>query len=284
MTSIALLAAGAAVAGVLGAWEALVALERTAPRTLMVRWWEPLRRVLQEGRDPTDLERRRLATVTAAVLLASGWLSAGPVGGLAAGLAGPGVALVGLRARRRHYAAQLSAGAAEAARALADVVAAGHSARGAIVVAAPGLSGATGRELRAAAGLLALGEPTEVVLERLRRRADCAAWDALVAAILLQRDAGGDLVSLLRRLSGSLEAAARLDADARTATAQARFTAWLVAGLPLAAAVLGELASPGLIASLLSDPLSRMLTITAFALQLIAIVCIRRVARPRERA
>ena len=71
------------------------------------------------------------------------------------------------------------------------------------------------------------------------------AWDTLVAAILLQRDAGGDLAGLLRDLAASLEAAARVDADARAATAQARFTARLVLWLPAGAAVLAELARPG---------------------------------------
>ena len=283
MTISALLAAGAAMAGVIGAWEALVALERVAPLQLAARWWEPLRRARHEGRDPTHVERRRLTAVAAGALLAAGWLLAGPLAGIAAGLSGPGLALVALRAHRRRYSDELGAGAAEAARALADAVAAGHSARGAISAAAPGLGSATGRELRAAAGLLALGETTEVALERLRRRANCAAWDALTAAILLQRDAGGDLVALLRRLAVSLEAAERLDADARTATAQARFTAWLVAGLPLGAAALGELASPGLISGLLADGFARMLTISAFALQLTAILCVRRVARIPER-
>lgn len=284
MATSALLAAGAAAAGVLGAWEALAAFERAAPLEVAARWWEPLHRARVEGRDPTLAERRRLVAVAAAALTAAGWLLAGPVAGVGAGLAGPGLAVVVLRGRRRRYADELGAGAAEAARALADAVSAGHSARGAVTAAAPGLGGATGRELRAAAALLALGEPTEVALERLRHRARCAAWDALTAAILLQRDAGGDLVALLRRLASSLEAAERLDADARTATAQARFTAWLVAGLPLGAAVLGELASPGLIAGLLSDPLARSLTIAAFALQLVAVLCIRRVARVPERA
>ena len=78
------------------------------------------------------------------------------------------------------------------------------------------------------------------MLERLRRRASGPAWDTLVAGILLQRDAGGDLAALLRELAGSLEAAARVEADARAATAQARFTARLVLGLPVGAAAAGR--------------------------------------------
>ena len=150
-------------------------------------------------------------------------------------------------------------------------------------MAAPGLGGATGRELRLVAAALALGQPTEVALESLRRRARCSAWDALVAAILLQRDAGGDLVALLRRLAGSLEAAERLDAEARSATAQARFTAWLVAGLPFAAGGFGELASPGMLAGLLANPLSAWLTGGAVSLQVVAILSVRAIARTPRR-
>ena len=70
------------------------------------------------------------------------------------------------------------------------------------------------------------------MLERLRARAASPAWDTMVAGILLQRDAGGDLAALLRDLAASLEAAARAERDALAATAQARFTARLVARAP----------------------------------------------------
>ena len=59
---------------------------------------------------------------------------------------------------------------------------------------------------------LSLGEPTDVALERFRARAAAPAYDTLVAAVMLQRDAGGDLAGLLRDLAASLEAASRVDA------------------------------------------------------------------------
>ena len=76
----------------------------------------------------------------------------------------------------------------------------------------------------------------------------------MVAGILLQRDAGGDLPALLRDLAAALEAAARQDRDAIAATAQARFTARIVLVLPVGAALLAELAQPGLLAGLLAQP------------------------------
>ena len=104
---------------------------------------------------------------------------------------------------------------------------AGHAVRGAIAAAgARGVPGAAGRELRAPPRALALGEPTEA-----RARAAAAArararpGTRSSPAILLQRDAGGDLPALLRDLAGALEAADARERDARAATAQARFTA-----------------------------------------------------------
>jgi tight adherence protein B len=273
------LAFAAGAAGLLGAWEALAAVEGSQVAAGLGRALEPLVRAGREGRAPTQSERRRLALLATAALAAGGWLLGGPAFGVLAAVAGPALALAAVKARRRRYAAELRAGAAGAARALADAVAAGHSIRGAIAAAAEGMTGAAGHELRAAGRAVALGDPTTDVLERLRRRAATPPWDAIVAGILLQRDAGGDLVGLLRDQAAALEAADRIERDARTATAQARFTARLVLLLPVGAAALAELASPGLIAGLLGNPLSVWLIGMAAALQATAILAVARLAR-----
>jgi len=278
MTFTPLLAAGAGVAGVLGAWELLAAAEVSAVGARLARVLEPLGRIRREGREPSRPERRRLGLLAAGCLLGAGWLLAGPLGGFAAAVTGPVLLLVVLRARAARYRDELASGAAVAARALADAVGAGHSVRGAVGEAAHGIAGAAGRELTLAARELALGAETATVLDRVRRRANSPAWDTIVTAILLQREAGGDLPALLRDLAAALEAADRADRDARTATAQARFTARLVLGLPLAAAALAELGSPGFLASLLADPLSASLTTLAVLLQLASLAAIHRIA------
>ena len=95
----------------------------------------------------------------------------------------------------------------------------------------------------------------------------------------MQRDAGGDLPALLRELAASQEAATRADDDARAATAQARFTARLVAGLPAVAIGLAELASPGFVGGLLGNPLSLTLVVLALVLQAVAFVAVRAISR-----
>jgi tight adherence protein B len=281
MTRSVVLSFGAGVAAVLGVWEALAAVERSRAVGALERALEPLLRAGHEGRAPTGPERRRLALLATGALAACGWLIGGvPLGALAAVL-GPALVVAAVRARRRRYARAVGKGAATAARALADAVAAGHSIRGAIGVAAGGLDGAAGHELRITARALALGEPTAGALEALRRRAADLGWDAIVAGILLQRDSGGDLVGLLRSQAAALDAADRIGRDARAATAQARFTARLVLVLPVGAAALAELASPGLIAGLLDHPLSVWLVLMALVLQVTAMLAVARLARVR---
>jgi tight adherence protein B len=275
------LAGFAGALAVAGTWEAVAAIEQASAARAIGRVLGPLRSAGADGREPSSAERRRLAVVGAATLLGAGWLIGGPVAGGALATAGPWVVRRRVLARRRRWRADVARAAPAAARALADALAGGSAVRGAVAVAARdgGVPGAGGAELRAAARALALGDRTDDVLERLRRRAADPAWDAIVAAVLLQRDAGGDLARLLRTIAGRLEEGARAEADARSATAQARFTAWLVTLLPAGAAVLAELGQPGYLGSLLRAPATASMLVGAAALEVVAIVAIRRIAR-----
>jgi tight adherence protein B len=293
-----LLAAAAAMLGVFGAWEALAIVEQLRPAQAVGRALAPLRLAGKVGHAPTAPERRRLAMVAAGTLLAAGWLLAGPAAGMLLGAAGPVAVGPVLAARRRRWRRGLGDGVPGVARALADALAGGHSIRGALEGLgegghsgramphaasagdrADGLSGAAGAELRTVAHRLALGVPTEEVLVGLRDRAAHPAWDTLVAAILLQREAGGDLAALLRSIADSAEHARRVEADARGLTAQARATARLVAGLPCGALALGELLAPGTLAALVADPRSRLLLVAGAALAAAALIAIGRIAR-----
>ena len=211
-----------------------------------------------------------------------GRLLAGPLAGVTLAAAAPLLAghLLIVAGRRRR--ARLADAAPTVARAVADALAGGQSIRGALAAAAGGgVTGPAAEELRSAASAIALGEPTETALERLRERAAHPAYDALVAAVLLQRESGGDLAGLLRRLAITLEEQVRVEADARSLTAQARFTALVVAALPALAAFLAELASPGYLGSLLTRPLTAWLVVFSLVLQGGAWLAVRRIARVR---
>lgn len=278
MTAAPLAGVAAAIA-VAALWEAVAAMETVAPARWLERTLAPLTAVARGGREPNTPERRRLALVGTTALVAAGWLAAGPVAALVSGAGGPFAVTALLRARRRRYQAELERAAPGIARALADAIGAGHAVGAALSEAARDATGAAAVELNAIAGALALGTPTEAALERLRARAHCRSFDTLCAAILLQREAGGDLATLLRELATAQEQAARLIDDARAVTAQARFTGLVVGILPAGAAVLAELAKPGTLAGIAAVPIAAWLALFALLLQLAALAAIRRLAR-----
>jgi tight adherence protein B len=281
MTAAGLLAGIAAAGAVLAVWEAIAAAEQERVVHAAARWLAPALAALRSGREPTSPQRRRLMLVAAASLVGAGWLAAGPWAGLALGAAAPWLARLVLRARQARRRAQVAAQAPAIARAIGDALAGGHSVRGALAAAAQGggVAGPAGEELRLMAAALELGERTDDVLRAFARRAGPGPCDTLAAAILLQRDAGGDLTGLLRSLAAALEARGRVVAEARSATAQARFTALVVAGLPLAGLALGELGQPGFVVALVREPRTAVLVGLALVLQAIALLCVRRIAR-----
>src|SRR5438094_893566 len=77
--------------------------------------------------------------------------------------------------------------------------------------------------------------------------------EALCAAIATHQLAGGDLAELPRRFAAAAAERERSVAEARPATAQARFTGLLVVAMPLGAAALGELADPGFVGAMLRN-------------------------------
>jgi tight adherence protein B len=275
----------AAAAGWVAVWEAAAAAARIGARLapgLARLTAETVARASREGRAPAAAERRRLALVAGSAGFVVGFALLGLLPGLMIAIAAPWVVVRALRARTERYRRSVDAGAAAIAISLADALRGGHSLRGAVTEAARGgVPAAAGSELRRLAGELALGGRTDEALEAFRRRVGSHRVDTLVAACLLQRRAGGDLALLLRQCARAFEDQARLEDEARAATAQARFTGLVVVLLPLGGALLAELADPGYLGGLAGSPLTLLLAVPALVLQAAAALLIRRLARVR---
>jgi tight adherence protein B len=281
------LALAGATAAVLAAGDLLAcflpgALER-APRVVRAAAGavDAAVRIGREGRDPGAAERRRLLLAGAAALFAGALVAAGPLVAVGLAAAGPWLTSRALAARRARYRRAVDEGMAGLAVSVADALGGGHSLRGALAEAAGTAAGPPGHELRRVAAELAAGARTEHALEAMRTRVPSARVDAVVAACLLQRRAGGDLARLLRDCARAFEDESRLLDEVRAATAQARFTGVVVVLLPLGGALLAELARPGFLLGLWDSFLTAWLVSLALALQVVAAVLIRRLGRVR---
>ena len=285
MISVAsLLAATAGALATVVAWELIGAIERPLLLGGVARLIAPARAAGLDGRAPATIERRRLAVLAGLGVALAGWSLLGPLAALLLAACGPILATALIRLRQRRWRANLARDAAPAARAIGDALSAGQPV--VVAIARAGQDGAVGLQTRAALAELAaateLGLPADQALETLRRRAGPGPWEAIVSAIQLQRRAGGDLALLLRELAGDLELTRRARSEARAASAQARLTARIVMMMPLASAALAVLAAPGAIAKMMSMTLPRALLLAAAAMQLVALLAVRRVAKVRQ--
>jgi tight adherence protein B len=230
----------------------------------------------------TSSRRRRLQLAVALVAFASGLALVGTRPALVLGPAAAWGAPRVVAARRARHGRRIEGGAAAAALALADALSAGAPPRGCVAVAAARLDGPIADELRQTAWELDVGAGTDAALERLRRRSASRGVALIVAAMQVQRRCGGDLARVLRGVAAALEDDRRTREQARAATAQARFTAIVVMGLPVCGIALGAVASPGLPARMIASPLGVGLLLAAFGFQVAGTWAIRRLARTLE--
>lgn len=269
-----------------GGLAALAAREAVLASPAVARWLrlalEPLRRAGEEGYAPSTLERRRLAVVGAGAALLGGWFLGGAAVAVPLAIAGPALAGWAVSSRRRRYRRALERSLPEVAAAVADSLAAGRSLRASLPAAAFSVDGPAAVELASLGAELDLGAPTVDVLERWRGRMRSPRVDAFAAALLSQRRAGGDLSGLLRRFADGAAERDRAADDARSATAQARFTGLLVVAMPSGGALFAELIQPGFLVKVLSAPASAVLLVMAAALQVAGFVAIRRFAQVVE--
>jgi tight adherence protein B len=271
------------LAAAAGGMAAVAIREAVVASPALGRWIaatvEPLRRAGREGYAPTDAERRRLAALGTVALGIAGFMVIGPGPAPFLALAGPGAAAWALSRRRARYRLAVERGMPQIATAVADALAGGRSVRAALTSAAASVEGPAAAELARVRADLELGTSTADALGALQTRLRATRVDSFAAALLSQQLGGGDLAGLLRRFAASAAERDRVAADARSATAQARFTGLLVVAMPTGAALFAELIQPGFVGALLANGVSLALLAVAAAFQVAGFAAIRRLSR-----
>ncbi|MCO5315456.1 MAG: type II secretion system F family protein [Solirubrobacterales bacterium] len=274
------LAALAGIAAVLALRDAVA--DSPALTAWIRRALEPVSRARLEGYLPDSRERLRLAALIALVAVAGGWWFVGPVAGLLLAVAAPLLAGWMIARGRRRYRRSVERSLPEIARAIADCLSAGHSPRGAIAAATSSLEGPARNEFSALRYELETGRPTADAIRAMAARFSSSRVDAFATALISQQLAGGDLAGLLRRFAEGAAERDRIAEDARSATAQARFTGYLVVAMPAGAALFVELIRPGFIGSILGSSAALIIAGLSVCLQLAGFLAISKLARVGE--
>lgn len=225
----------------------------------------------------TRPEHGRIAVGSVLTVLVLGSFAIGPEASLVVAAVAPWVVLWLAKWRYGRYCLAVEKSLPQLAATLSTVLASGTSLIYGLREAASSATGPIGRELTLVTAELELGASVDAALDRFRVRVGSAQVDAFVAALQVQRQVGGNLVTLLREIASAGEEQQRLEGEVSAASAQARFTALIVVGLPVVATLLGELIFPGFLAGLFSNFIAVWLVGLSFVMQLAGFAVIRKV-------
>ena len=154
---------------------------------------------------------------------------------------------------------------------------AGHSLTAAMDLVAQEIAAPLGPEFRRVFDEQNLGLPQREALLNLTERVPLPDLRFLVAAILIQRETGGNLVEVLDKTAAVLRERMRLQRQIRVFTAQGRLTGWILSLLPVIMFFLLSAVNPAYMNNLISDPMGVKIMIVGVILMLFGGLVIRKI-------
>lgn len=141
-----------------------------------------------------------------------------------------------------------------------------------------------GEEFQRCARKLDLGLGLRAALEELPERTGLVSLNILAMALSVHQISGGDLVSVLERLSYTIRERTQYLGRLRAATAASRATAFLMLVLPPGILAFFIFRDPEYFSKLMADPWGRNITILAILLDIVGIAWVVRILKNSERA
>ncbi len=134
-----------------------------------------------------------------------------------------------------------------------------------------------GSEFRRTSDEQVYGLPFREAMLNLSRRVPVPDLRFLVTAILVQKETGGNLASILDKTCHIIRERVRVEGQMRVRTAQGRLTGWILCALPFALFILMNIISPGYGKILFEDPTGQRWVEYAAVLMIIGILIIRKI-------
>jgi tight adherence protein B len=156
---------------------------------------------------------------------------------------------------------------------------AGHTMDKAMQVISQEMPDPVALEFRETVEELHLGVPVKRAMENFSNRIIDENLNIFVAALLVQREIGGNLTELLGNLAHTIRERFRIEQEVKSLTAEGRISGYVIGSLPIALAIIINMMQPDYLAPLYETETGLMLLKGAVALNIIGFYCIRRVCR-----
>ncbi|MGF6900183.1 type II secretion system F family protein [Paraburkholderia sp. GAS348] len=184
-----------------------------------------------------------------------------------------------LRRKRAKRVLQLERQLPDAADLIARALRAGHSFPAALGMVGEELPDPLGGEFALVFDEINYGVSMNDALLNMVSRVPVDDLRYFVIAVLIQREAGGNLAEILASISGIIRERLKLLGKVRVLSAEGRLSAWILGVLPFAILGLLSVLNPGYISVFWKDPAGVQLATVALTMMLLGILWMRKVVR-----
>lgn len=124
-----------------------------------------------------------------------------------------------------------------------------------------------------------LGYTTEQALENLANRVESDDLGLVITAVLIQRQAGGNLAEILDNISGTIRDRIKIKGEIKTLTAQGRISGAIISMVPIGLAIILQLTNPEYMGLLFNNKIGWCILGIAVVMQLVGIYSINKIIK-----
>lgn len=183
--------------------------------------------------------------------------------------------------QRESRLLQLERQLPEAADLISRSLRAGHALPSTLQMLADEMPNPVAAEFRIVSDEINFGLPMADALQNLAKRVPLTDLRYMVVAILIQREAGGNLSEVMSNVSVLVRQRLKLQGDVRSLSAEGRLSAWVLCLLPVIIAGVFMMVNPGYLGRFLDDPAGPELLVAASVLMLLGVLWMRTLIRIR---
>lgn len=182
-----------------------------------------------------------------------------------------------LKSAQKKKRTQFNNQLADALLVLANSLRAGFSLLQAMEMVSQEMPNPISGEFHLALREMTYGTATETALTHLSERVGSDVLDLLVTAMLIQRQAGGNLAEVLLNIHATIQDRLRIQQEIRTLTAQGRMSGYIIAALPFGIAGVLSVLNPNYLSVLFTTSIGWAMLAGGLTSQFIGFLIIRKI-------
>lgn len=196
-----------------------------------------------------------------------------------AGLAGWMLPSFFLKSRIKKRIKYLNDQLGDAINLISNSLKAGYSFFQAVDTVCKEMTGPISEEFTVLQKEINLGLNTEKALENMTNRVMSDDLELLVTAVMIQRQAGGNLAEVLDNISSTIRDRVKIKGEIKAATAQGRISGWVISLLPIALGIMIYTINPQQMSLLFTNPIGILILVISAFMEMIGIFLINKIVK-----